>query len=247
MSCGAKRPRPCFPPCFLSLAVLGEGRETQAVQSRFCKSANTHLRGHQKGPLEIADYLGHPVRTSLRTLSDCHRSTVTACSITRCACAPSRRCCTPLRATLMALTWEGSPVVSQHCYGGLSSGLTASSQCRSGGNAAGFLVPLHVLRTSVSTPTKKPFSPNSATPASVYPFGRRVRAKRLYSLSLLADTDGWAVYQKRQQFGRWKKAQGQAAPLFTVYQPALEALLPVLAAPPGQSPHGLLRWFRHCV
>ncbi len=152
------------------------------------------------------------MRTSLRTLSDCHRSTVTACSITRCACAPSRRCCTPLRATLMALTWEGSPVVSQHCYGGLSSGLTASSQCRSGGNAAGFLVPLHVLRTSVSTPTKKPFSPNSATPASVYPFGRRVRAKRLYSLSLLADTDGGQCTRKDSITVDGKKYRG-ARPL----------------------------------
>lgn len=36
MSFGAKRPRPCFLPVFLYLTVLREGRETQAVQSRFC-------------------------------------------------------------------------------------------------------------------------------------------------------------------------------------------------------------------
>lgn len=180
MSCGAKRPRPCFPPVFLSLAVLGEGEKPK----RFSLGSANRQHSPKKPvfePLSASPIPWHPVRTSLRTLSDCHRYTVTACSITRCVSAPSRRCCIPLRATLMALTWEGSPVVSQHCYGGLSSGLTVSSQVRSGGQfAAGFLVPLHVLRTSVSTPTKKPFSPNSATPASVYPFGRRVRAKGLY-------------------------------------------------------------------
>lgn len=168
-----------FFPLSLYLTTLGEGEKTQAVQSRFCNRQHSPKRPVFE-PLSASPIPWHPVRTSLRTLSDCHRYTVTACSITRCVSAPSRRCCTPLRATLMALTWEGSPVVSQHCYGGLSSGLTASSQCRSGGNAAGFLVPLHVLRTSVSTPNKKPFSPNSATPASAYPFGRRVRAKGLY-------------------------------------------------------------------
>ena len=200
-----------FSPLFSLFSCTWRGERNPSGSVSVLQIGNTHLRGSFFEPLSGSPIPWHPVRTSLRTLSDCHRSTVTACSITRCACAPSRRCCTPLRATLMALTWEGSPVVSQHCYGGLSSGLTASSQCRSGGNAAGFLVPLHVLRTSVSTPTKKPFSPNSATPASVYPFGRRVRAKRLYSLSLLADTDGWAVYQKRQQFGRWKKAKPRVA------------------------------------
>lgn len=47
-----------------------------------------------------------------------------------------------------------------------------------------------MLQTSVSNPTKKPFSPNSATPASVYPLGRKVKAKGPYLfLSVLADTD----------------------------------------------------------
>ena len=80
----------------------------------------------------------------------------------------------------MALTWEGSPVVSQRSYGGVMRHLLRPVSAGRGGNAAGFLVPLHVLRTSVSTPNKKPFSPNSATPASAHPFGRRVRAKGLY-------------------------------------------------------------------
>ena len=35
---------------------------------------------------------------------------------------------TPLRVTHVGLTWEGSPVVSQHSYGGLSSGLPVSSR-----------------------------------------------------------------------------------------------------------------------
>ena len=69
---------PLSPP---TTSVSG-GRETQAVQSRFA-IGNTHLKRLRKGPLASPIIVGHPVRTSLRTLSDCHRYSVTACSITR--------------------------------------------------------------------------------------------------------------------------------------------------------------------
>ena len=41
---------------------------------------------------------------------------------------PSTRSWRPLLVTLVGLAWEGSPVASQHSYGGFSSGLPVSSQ-----------------------------------------------------------------------------------------------------------------------
>lgn len=45
--------------------------------------------------------------------------------------APSARSVMTLRFTLLGLAWEGSPVASQCSYGGLASGLPASSPKRS--------------------------------------------------------------------------------------------------------------------
>ncbi len=81
-SARAKSARPTFPPLFPSTTSVRGERETQAVQSRFA-IGNTHLKGLRKGPLASPIIVGHPVRTSLRTLSDCHHYSVAACSITR--------------------------------------------------------------------------------------------------------------------------------------------------------------------
>ena len=108
-----------FSPLFSLFSCTWRGERNPSGSVSVLQIGNTHLRGSFFEPLSGSPIPWHPVRTSLRTLSDCHRYTVTACSITRHVSAPSRRCCTPFRATLMALTWEGSPVVSQHSYGGV--------------------------------------------------------------------------------------------------------------------------------
>ena len=114
----AKSARPTFPPLLPLSTASGEGRETQAVQSRFA-IGNTHLKNPRKGSLVVTDHLGAPSADepsdiiglpSLQRGSLQHYAPV---------CAPSRRCCTPFRVTLVALTWEGSPVVSQCSYGGV--------------------------------------------------------------------------------------------------------------------------------
>lgn len=93
------------------------GRETQAVQSRFA-IGNTHLKNLER---LFSCYRSPQFTQCGRAFGHYRTAIVTAWQLAalRACMRPFSPLLHPLRVTLLALTWEGSPVVSQCSYGGV--------------------------------------------------------------------------------------------------------------------------------